>query len=244
MLYSFWAQQVRTGTQLSFPDFSDRQFARPTRSKILNPLAEIKALAGLPGAKLTILLYDEIRRQKRDIFDVFVEDILKLARLPHAVDARSNDRQPIEMTEFMRLVLIRIGNWKQDADVNIGRAFHYMLPKAKEDRIVKAVAAVQSARRIAVIDRSRRIFARVERLLLAGYRPLMTPQPQGRRIFLDGFEECLYYDGAALEADPAVARLLRNVANTFRPGGPHIWVMNWSRFWLSLYRRIMKFVRR
>ena len=244
MLYSFWAQQIRTGLQRSFPEFSDKQFAKPARSKVLNPLAEIKPLAELPDARLTILLYDEIRRQNRDIFDVFVTDILKLAPLPHAEDARSNDRQPIEMTEFMRLVLIRIGNWKEDADVNIGRAFHYMLPKAKEDRIVEAVAAVQSARRSVVIDRKQRIFAKVERLLLAGYRPLMIPQPQGNRIFLDGPQECVYYDGAALEADPAVARLLGSVANTFRPGGPYIWAMNWSRFWLSLYRRIVKLLRR
>jgi hypothetical protein len=243
MIYSFWAQQVRTGTQLSFPEFSDKQFARPARSKILNPLVEIKALNELPGAKLTILLYDEIRRQKRDIFDVFVTDILGLAALPHSEDARANDRQPLEMTEFMRLVLIRIGSWKEEADVNIGRVFHYMLPKAKEDRIVSAVGAVGGARRMAVIDRRRPIFRKVERELLADYRAQMVPQPDGERLFLDGPEECPYYEGALLEADPAVARLLDDVANTFRPGGLHIWVMNWSRFWLSLYRRIMKVLR-
>jgi hypothetical protein len=72
----------------------------------------------------------------------------------------------------------------------------------------------------------------------------MIPQPQGNRIFLDGPEECVYYDSEVLEADPVVARLLGSVANTFRPGGPYIWAMNWSRFWLSLYRRIVKLLRR
>ena len=243
MLYSFWAQQVRTGTQLSFPEFSDKQFARPTRSKILNPLTEIKALQAVEGAKLTILLYDEIRRQKRDIFDVFVKDILNIAPLPHSEDARANEREPIEMTEFMRLVLIRIGSWKEDADVNIGRVFHYMLPRSKEEKIVGSVSAVEGAKRIAVIDREQLIFDKVELKLLKKYRSFMVPQPQGNRLFLDGPEECPYYDGALLEADPAVSRLLDNVANTFRPGGLHIWVMNWSRFWLSLYRRIMKVLR-
>lgn len=243
-LYSFWAQQVRTGTELTFPDFMEKQFQKPLRSRILNPLMEIDALAELPGASLTILLYDEIRRQNRDIFDVFVEDILHLPRLPHAEDARANDRQPIEMTEFMRLILVRIGNWRDNADVNIGRVFHYMLPKSKQARIIRAVSAVEGARRVAVIDRSRPIFARVERDLLDRYRDRMVPQPADGHLFLDGPEECPYYDEQALLADPAVAKLLGSVANTFRPGGLHLWVMNWSRFWLSLYRRIAKSLRR
>jgi hypothetical protein len=243
MLYSFWAQQVRTGTQASFPDFVDKQFSRPLRSKILNPLSEITPLAEMADIRLSILLYDEIRRQGRDIFDVFVSDILRIAPLPHSDDARANDRQPIEMTEFMRLVLIHIGRWRDGADVNIGRVFHYMLPRSKERKIVAAVAAVADARRTLAIDRSRTVFRKVERDLLAIYRPLMVPAPERDRLFLDGPESCVYYDGAALEADPAVARLIDNVCNTFRPGGLHLWVMNWSRFWLSLYRRIKKALR-
>lgn len=244
MLYSFWAQQVRTGNKLSFPEFSTRQLENPERSRILNPLVEIEVLNAQPGATLSILLYDEIRQQKRDIFDVFVEDILRMPALPHSEEARGNERQPLEMTEFMRMVLIRIGSWREAADVNIGRVFHYMLPRRKEEKIVKAVGAVESARRMAMIDRNLPIFADVQRQLLAGYRPLMVPQPSGERLFLDGPEQCPYYDTATLEADPAVAHLLRSVCNTFRPGGLHLWVMNWSRFWLSLYRRIRKSLRR
>jgi hypothetical protein len=243
MLYSFWAQQVRTGKQASFPDFCDKQFERPLRSKILNPLSEIAPLAEMKDMRLSILLYDEIRREGRDIFDVFVSDILKIAPLPHSEDARANDRQPIEMTEFMRLVLIRIGRWRDGADVNIGRVFHYMMPRSKEEKIVAAVGAVDAARRSLSIDRSRSVFRKVESELLADYRPLMVPAPQGDRLFLDGPELCVYYDGATLEADPAVARLITGVCRTFRPGGLHLWVMNWSRFWLSLYRRIMKVLR-
>jgi hypothetical protein len=244
LLYSFWAQQVRTGTQLSFPEFSEKQLAKPERSRILNPLIEIETLHAQPGAKLTILLYDEIRQQKRDIFDVFVEDILKIPPLPHSEDARGNERQPLEMTEFMRLVLIRIGSWKEAADVNIGRVFHYMLPRSKAKKIVTAVAAVEGAKRMASIDRNLPIFADVQRELLASYRPLMVPQPSGERLFLDGPEQCPYYDSAVLEADPAVERLLASVCDTFRPDGLYLWVMNWSRFWLSLYRRIRKALRR
>jgi hypothetical protein len=244
MLYSFWAQQVRTGNQLPFPEFSARQLEKPEQSRILNPMVEIEALHAFAGSRLTILLYDEIRRLGRDIFDVFVEDILKIHALPHSEDARANDRQPLEMTEFMRLVLVRIGSWKDAADVNIGRVFHYMLPRSKEKKIIAAVGAVESAKRTTEIDRSLPIFQEVQRKLLTGYRPLMVPQPSGDRLFLDGAEPCPYYDGTLLEADPTVSRLLASVCKTFRPGGLHLWVMNWSRFWLSLYRRIRKALRR
>jgi hypothetical protein len=243
-LYSFWAQQVRTGSQLSFPEFSEKQFSKPLKSRILNPLMELDTLAELDGVKLHVLLYDEIRRQQRDIFDVFVGDILKIQPLPHSEDAVANDRQPLEMTEFMRLILLRIENWRENVDVNIGRVFHYMLGKSKRRMILAAVGAVESAKRVAVIDRGRLIFAKVEGELLAKYRDRMIPQPKEEKLFLSGPEECPYYDGEVLRADPAVARLLDNVARTFRPDGWYIWVMNWSRFWLSLYRRIMKFLRR
>lgn len=244
MLYSFWVQQVRTGTRASFPDFSQKHIERASSSSILNPMSEIKVLRDLEDAELSILLYDEIRRQERDIFDVFVSDILRIAPLPHSDDARGNDRQPIEMTEFMRLVLLRAGKWSEGADVAIGRVFHYMLPRSTEEKIVAAVGAVESARRVLVIERDLPILDKVEYRLLTNYRDALVPQPAGERLFLEGSEECVYYDGAVLEADPAVARLLDQVSNKFRAGGLHLWVMNWSRFWLSLYRRIMKVLRR
>jgi hypothetical protein len=244
MMHSYWTQQIRAGKHMTFPDFHDRQFARPARSKILNPLAEIEPLAQLDGASLTILLYDEIRRQNLDIFDVFVSDILKIAPLPHSEEARVNDRQPVEMTEFMRLVASRIGAWREGADIGIGRAFQYMMPRRTEEKIVATVGAVEAARRTLIIDRSKPIFRKVERDLLAGYRSMMVPEPKADKLFLEGPQECVYYDSAQLETDPAVAKLLTSVQNTFRPGGLRLWVLNWSRFWLSLYRRIMKSLRR
>ena len=243
LLYSFWAQQVKTGMTTSFPEFSEKQFRRAERSRVLNPLVEVDMLAGIEGASLSLLLYDEIRRQQRDIFDVFVADVLNIAPLPHAPDVSGNERQPLEMTEFMRLVQLRIGNWKEEAEANIGQAFRFMMPRRTEVKIVRTVAAVGGARQVAMIERSRPVFRKAEKLLLHRYRDRMIPDPQ-QALFLQGVQECAYYDQAILEDDPAVKRLLDKISSQFRPGGLRLWVMGWSRFWLTLWRRIVKYLRR
>jgi hypothetical protein len=207
-------------------------------------LLEIKRLSAVAGSSLTLLLYDEIQRQKRDIFDVFVADIMRIASLPHVDAAQANERQPLEMTEFMRLMLVRIGTWKEEADVNIGRVLHYMLGTKNRQRIIKTVAHVSGARKVIVVDRRTPVFRRIERALFRKYRTLMVPRPASRRIFLRGREECAYYDGDILLADRHVTRLLDEMTAKFHPGGLRLWVMGWSRFWLTLWRRIVKFFRR
>jgi hypothetical protein len=148
LLYSFWAQQVKTGSKTAFPEFHRRQFARPRKSRFLNVLQEIKPLERLAGPRLRVLLYDEIRRQNRDIFDVFCTDILGIEELPHVRTAVANERQPVELTEFMRLMLLRIDGWKGREQVNIGRMFQYFLTDRKKAEIIAAVAQVPAARRI------------------------------------------------------------------------------------------------
>jgi hypothetical protein len=244
LIYSFWAQQVKTGQTLSFPEFEEKHFSRPLKSRILNPGIELKALREIEGARLTVLLYDEIRRSGRDIFDVFCTDVLKIEALPHAPEAAGNDREPIEMTEFMRLVQRRIGNFKEEADVNIGRVFRYMLGSRKRDEIVAAVSAVTAARRSREIDRELPVFTELEKRMLNRYRAHMIPKPGNGTLFLRGNQVCIYYDEETLVADPKVARLLDDTARKFRPGGLRMWVASWSRFWLTLYRRIMKAVKR
>jgi hypothetical protein len=245
LLYSFWAQQIKSGSKNAFPDYSRRQLKRGTTSRVINPLLEIDALAELQDATLTLLLYDEIRRQNRDIFDVFVENVLKIPPLPHAQDVSANERQPLEMTEFMRLVQLRLRALDdRTPEASIGLAFRFMMPTRTQEKIVRTVAAVGDARKTIAIKRNLSLFRQTERVLLEKYRPLMVPQPAGKRLFLDGALECAYYDAAVLENDPGVKRLLDDISNKFRPGGLRLWVMGWSRFWLALWRRIAKFLRR
>jgi hypothetical protein len=245
LLYSFWAQKIKSGSTFSFPNYRKRQLRRGEASRVINPLIEIDALAALQDITLTLLLYDEIRRQNRDIFDVFIEDVLQIPRLPYAEDVSGNERQPLEMTEFMRLAQLRIqANDDSSPEASIGLAFRFMMPARTEEEIVKAVAAVHGARKTTVIRHRRPLFRQTERRLLKKYRQIMVPQPAGKTLFLSGPLECAYYDEVLLEKDPGVRRLLDKISNQFRPGGLRLWVMGWSRFWLTLWRRIAKFLRR
>jgi hypothetical protein len=244
LVYSFWAQQIKTGQKVSFPAWRDQQFRFPMKSRILNPLVELDVLAALPEIELSVLAYDEIRRQKRDIFDVFVSDVLDLAALPHVEENGAvNDRLPIELAEFMRLMLIRAGRWRDHSDVNIGRVFQYMLTDATRQEIVRAVTAVTSARRESVIVRDQPTLRKIERLVLKSQRGRMIPSFEGERLFLDGEQTCIYYDEQVLMQDPAVAELLERLSHAFRPGSVRLWLVNRSRAGLTFYRRIVKRLR-
>lgn len=244
LLYSFWAQQIKTGQKLSFPAFRSRHFKARMKSPILNPLTEVRRFAEIPDASLTLLTYDEIRRQKRDIFDVFVTEILGLPPLPHVDQgATGNERIPLELTEFMRLMLIRAGDWRAFSDVNIGRMFQHFTTDEARSEIVATVGAVSEARASLTLRRRHPVFVRAERRLLRRYRALMTPPPAGDMLFLSGVQPCDYYRDKLLLADPAVSALLDRVSHVFRPKGPRVLVANAARAVMIRWRRILKRLR-
>jgi hypothetical protein len=244
LLYSFWAQQVKTGGAESLPAYHRRQRKKGGKSKVFNPLREITKFDRFSRGQLTILLYDEIRRGQRDIFDVFIEDILRLKALPHVGGGLANEREPIEMTEFMRLMLLRTAGWKGRAQVNIGRVFRYMLTDAKRAEITRAVAAARpAADRVLTVSREFRFLTMVDRRIMERHRSQLLPEPQGERLFLTGSEDFVYLDKKVLEADPGVSHLLRTLTRRFRPRGPNMLIANAARFWLIQWRRLIKLFR-
>jgi hypothetical protein len=244
LLYSFWAQQIKTGQKLSFPAFRKQHFKTPMKSRLLNPLVEVAKLVKIPGSRLTLLAYDEIRRRDLDIFDVFVTEILGLPALPHVEEgATSNDRLPLELAEFMRLMLIRAGDWRAFSDVNIGRMFQHFLNEDVRRDIVATVGAVPDARASLDVRRRHPAFRRVERRLLADHRQRMIPQPDGDRLFLDGVQVCDFYREEKLLVDPGVVALLDRMSHVFRPAGPRVMLANAARGALIGWRRLVKRLR-
>ncbi len=240
--YSFWAQKVKTGSSTSLPAYRKKHFRRPGQSGLLNPLIDIRQLAALPDTRLTLLLYEDIRRRKLDIFDVFVTEVLKLPILPHVAESTANERQTIEMTEFMRLLLKRIGQKASRGQVKIGRVFHYMLTGGKKKAVIQAVAAVGKARHTMTVKRDPVFYDEIEQGLMA-YRDRMIPVPEDGRLFPTGPEEFEYYDSAMLESDPAVSRLLDEMQVKFRPGSLRIRLINLARGRLMSWRRFVKLFR-
>jgi len=237
LVYSIWAQKVKTGGPKSFPEHYDEQVRKGGKSRSLDPLSDIDKFAAVENSTLTVLLYDEIRRQDRDIFDVFCEDVLGTGRLPHDTSVDANDRQPLEMTEFMRAMVLRAGRWKGGDRVNVGQIFKHMVGDATRERIVAAVSAVPQARRSTTIARDDETLVKMERRLLKKYGAVMVPAP-GDRLFLEGPASFDHYDVEMLEKDPGVRGLLDDLSQKFRPTGIRMRFANAARGALMTWRRL------
>ena len=237
LVYSIWLQKVKTGGPKTFPEHYAEQVRKADKSRALDPLSDIEKFAAIENSRLTVLLYDEIARQKRDIFDVFCEDILKVGRLPHDDAGTANDREPLEMTEFMRAMVLRMGRWRGDDRVNVGRVFKHMLLDATRKEIVAAVAAVPQARRTMVVPRDDDALVKMERRLLKRHSAVMVPAPADK-LFLEGPAKCDYYDETVLEADPKVKALLDDLTKKFRPGGLRMRIAGAGRTMLLAWRRL------
>lgn len=238
LVYSIWLQKVKIGGPKTFPEHYAEQVRKAGKSRALDPLSDIEKFAGVENSTLTVLLYDEISRQGRDIFDVFCEDVLGVGKLPHDDAGSANDREPLEMTEFMRAMVLRMGRWRGDDRVNIGRVFKHMLLESTRHDIIAAVGALPQARRTMVVARDDEALVKMERRLLKRYAPLMVPAP-GEKLFLDGPANCDYYDDKALEADPKVRALLDDLTKKFRPGGLRMRMAGAARASLMAWRRLM-----
>ena len=237
LVYSIWQQKVKTGGPKTFPEHYDEQVRKAGKSRSLDPLSDIDKFAAIENSTLTVLLYDEIRRQNRDIFDVFCQDVLGIAPLPHDDAGSANDREPLEMTEFMRAMLVRMGRWKGGDRVNVGRVFKHMLLDSTRKDVVAAVAAVPQARRTMTVPRDDETLLKMERRLLKKYASIMVPAP-GAKLFLEGPANCDYYDEKILEADPRVKALLDELTRKFRPGGLRMRMAGAARTALMGWRRL------
>lgn len=237
LVYSIWQQKVKTGGPKTFPEHYEEQVRKAGKSRSLDPLSDIDKFAEVEDSTLTILLYDEIRRQNRDIFDVFCEDILGIGKLPHHDAGSANDREPLEMTEFMRAMLVRMGRWKGGERVNVGRVFKHMLLDSTRKDIVAAVGAVPQARRTMIVPRDDEALLKMERRLLKKYMSVMVPAP-GEKLFLEGPAYCDHYDEKVLETDPKVKTLLDDLTQKFRPGGIRMRMAGAARIALMSWRRL------
>jgi hypothetical protein len=237
LVYSIWQQKVKTGGPKTFPEHYEEQVRKAGKSRSLDPLSDIDKFAAVDHSTLAVLLYDEIRRQDRDIFDVFCEDILGVGTLPHDDAGSANNREPLEMTEFMRAMLVRMGRWRGDERVNVGRVFKHMLLDSTRKDIVAAVAAVPQARRTMTVPRDGEALIKMERKLIKKYASAMVPAP-GPKLFLEQSANCDYYDEKALEADPKVKALLDELTRKFRPGGLRMRIAGAARSALLGWRRL------
>ncbi|MDR6756156.1 hypothetical protein J2Y48_001446 [Mycoplana sp. BE70] len=246
-IYSLWAQKAGMGSAPSLPQWMERPLRNPLRAIYLNPLREIRPVLALPGVDYRVLLYEEIRRQKLDIFTYFLETMLDIHDLK-ATKPSVNERLPIEMTEFIRLLAkesrFPTGKPNSRKALHIGQVMRYLFTPEEKARIVDTMASEgASARRTLAVPRQSEDFRTVETRLLNTLRKHMHPQPAGDRIFGDHTAEFVYYDDEELRRIPAVQDLLQTALKKTRKTYPPLTAMNIGKRALVEWRKLRKRVR-
>lgn len=246
-IYSLWAQKAGMGSAPSLPQWMEKPLRNPLRAPYLNPLREIRPVLALPGVDYKVLLYEEIRRQKLDIFAYFLETALDIHDLK-ATKPSTNERLPIEMTEFIRLLAkdsrFPTGKSNSRKALHIGQVVRYLFTPEEKARIVDAIASDgASARRTLVLQRESEDFRTVEARLLSTLRERMHPRPAGDRIFARHAAEFAYYDEEELRRVPAVQELLQTALQKTRKTYPPLAAMNIGKRMLVKWRKLRKRVR-
>lgn len=226
--HSFWAQQVKNGSTASLPEYYLQHFRDPLHSILINPVHEIEPLLGQPGIKVTVLLFDEIRRRNLDIFSTFTEQALQFNDIaPISAEGR-NERLPIEMTEFIRAInpLAKLQSAK--GKISIGAAVNMFLYPWEKKAVLAAMRhkAVE-AQRTLMVRRDEPELKEIEQRIIDRLAPHLWPKPASERIFPADPEQWLHYDADALRQNPAVRQLMDKALK--KTGHDSLWIRNANR---------------
>lgn len=246
-IYSFWAQKASMGSAPSLPTWMDRPLRNPSRATYMNPLREIRPVLDLPGIDYTVLLYEEIRRRKLDIYAYFLQTVLDIHDIT-ATQPSANERLPIELTEFIRLLKqdsgYPTGRTNSRRALHIGQVMRFLFTAEEKDKIVETIATCgASARRTLTLSRETRYFRGFEKRLLTTLGERMHPLPEGESIFVQTPAVFTYYDEDELRRIPAVQDLLKSAIRKTKGNYPPLAAMNMGKRLLVKWRKIKKRVR-
>ncbi|MBD9371287.1 hypothetical protein IB238_01360 [Rhizobium sp. ARZ01] len=243
-VYSLWAQKAGMGSAPSLPVWMERPLRSPLRSAYMNPLKEIQPVLSMPGVDYKVLHYEEIRKQKLDIYAYFLQIALDIHDLK-ATKPSANERLPIEMTEFIRLLAkesgFPTGRSNSRNALHIGQVMRYLFTPEEKTRIIETIAGTAlSACRTLTLPRQSESFLTVEKQLLSALREHMYPQPVGDQLFARHAAEFVYYDEEELLKIPAVQLLLQSALKKTRKTYPPLAAMNIGKRMLVNFRKIRK----
>ena len=224
--HSFWAEQIKNGSTFSLPDFFEQHFSDPLQSHLINPVQEVEPLLGQPGVKVTVLLFDEIRRQNLDIFSVFADKVLDIRDIAPLTEETRNERLPIEMTEFIRAINPLAKLQPAKGKISIGSAVSLFLYPWEKKSVVSAMHASDAVRTMTV-RRDGPELKEIENRIIDRLEPHLWPKPSGGRIFSADSEEWVHYDADALRQDPRVRRLMDKALK--KTGSDSLWIRNANR---------------
>ncbi|HVV92000.1 MAG TPA: hypothetical protein VHD15_01150 [Hyphomicrobiales bacterium] len=240
-LHSAWAQRVKAGAIESLPQWIERHRTAPPRWSRLDPLTELRPLLARADATCTVLRYDALRDMGRDLFVHFLDAVLGLGGIAPARRS-ANERLPVELTEFLRLLAIESGHAKGDRRraVDPGFVLSHLFRSGEKQAIVAAMQGAAGARRTLEVARATPQSLAVEARLIARAGRLMSPPPSDGTLFSREPVRWTYYDAAALKESPEVAVLLAAALRRSRPTNPAVIAANLGKRTLIGWRMVRK----
>ncbi len=223
---SMWAQSVKLGGAEPLPRFLARHMRDPARSRLLNPLRDLRPHLRQDAADFTILLYDEIAGRGLDLYSAFASEALSLDGVAPTA-ASANARQPLEATEFLRLLSTVGGYASTPGRLDVGDAVRLLFsPQDREEIVATIRERGGSARRKLAVSRDTAHYERLQTELFELAGAHFRPWPTGERLFSSEPEAWDYYDADALMRVPEVAKLVKRGARSMGRTGLRLAVMN------------------
>jgi len=105
-LWSYWAEEIKQGQTIPLAEKFGRFACNPMTSYLMNACIDFERYRESPRAGLRVMPFDLLVEDGVDIAAHMVEVVLGLSTEGFAVPRRANERIPIELTEFLRLISI------------------------------------------------------------------------------------------------------------------------------------------
>jgi hypothetical protein len=209
IFYSYWAEEVKQGYSVSLPVRFTENFNDPFRSRLLNPQIDLSRYLKIENVRLHVVLFDELKRTKRDIFEYVAIEVLNIAGVTVQSTRRANQSYPVELTEFLRMLTARKAQGTRQIGSDLRNAFLATSTAEERHDISNAVyARAPDAMRAINVPRQSNYMRTLERQLRRRFSACFAPaEPQGS---LFGEEPALlrYYDEHQLLRDPEIVDLL------------------------------------
>lgn len=209
LMPSLWAETVKSGALRSLSAYADRQIAAPEASVALNCLVELGPILTEPRLAVMALDFEQIRRDKDDVFSAFCLRILGLNGLAPAADTARNERQPQEIYDYLRILSKAGGAGAGPRDIPYWRRFLRSHDMVELGLIADTVARLGAGSRdILRFERSAPWFVGLDQSVRDALADRIVP-PTARRPLFSGLDvEAVSYDIAGFEKHPEIIALV------------------------------------
>ncbi len=237
---SLWGEMVKNNRTPSLPDLARLHFSDPAKSRLLNPLLELRPFLKADRVDLVVLNFEAIKASGEDFHVAFCRLVLGLEDMTPARTLPANSSYPVEFTEYLRMLSPLVGYERKPHGLMYARAVEKCHSEEERRAIVAAIAACKPEAGL-TITQSRDLpwLEQLDRRINKALGDRLVPHTQGQRIFPRGDVAMNCYDIDILVRKPEIASLLKQSARKMRPSGA-FWLWTAARLRILLIWRWAK----